>query len=98
MLDQIHALLHWVFDPLMKVLDSLGLGGPELTTILFVLGVCTSLPWVSIFRKAGYSSVRGYLMLIPVVNIILFFTFAFGVWPIERELRKVDSSAAWRGF
>ncbi len=93
MFDLLHNLLHLVFDPLQKTLDLLGLGFPELITILFILGVLMSIPWISIFQKAGYSSIKGYLMLIPVVNILIFFAFAFGEWPIEREMRKLESSA-----
>ena len=98
MLDQLHTLLHSMFEPLTKTLEALGLGVPELSTIMFILGVCISLPWINIFRKAGYGSAKGLLMLIPVVNFFVFFRFAFGVWPIEQKLRNLDPSATWREF
>ena len=98
MLDLLHNALHQIFSPLEEALVSLGLGFPEVTTILFILGVCISIPWINIFRRAGYPSSTGYLMLIPIVNIYVFFRFAFGMWPIERELRKLDPSSTWRAF
>ena len=98
MLDLLHNALHQIFNPLEELLVSYGLGFPEVTTILFVLGVCISIPWINIFRRAGYPASAGYLMLIPIVNIYMFFRFAFSMWPIERELRKTDPSSAWREF
>ncbi len=41
-----------------------------------------------IFRKAGYSGWLGLLMLIPVVNVVWLLIFAFGDWPIRRELSR----------
>jgi hypothetical protein len=90
--DALHDLLHLVLDPVEKALMSLGLGFPELITILFVVGVLITIPWVNIFLKAGYSPLKGYLMFIPILNIFIFFTFAFGEWPIERELRHLRPS------
>ncbi len=98
MLDPLHDLMHQIFEPLQRMLDSVGVGFPELSAILFILGVCTSIPWISIFRKAGYRPIKGYLMLIPIVNIFVFFSFAFGDWPLEREFRKLDPTAAWRDY
>ncbi len=90
MVDRIHDLMHTSWDPLLKLLESTGLGFSELSTILFALSVCTLMPpWVIIFRKAGYSLWRGFLMLIPIVNVFVFFAFAFGDWPIARELREL---------
>src|ERR1700730_1908031 len=41
-----------------------------------------------IFSKAGYSGARSLLLLIPVVNLIILIFFAFGEWPIRRELNQ----------
>ncbi len=90
MFDPIHNLLHLLLDPFEKALNSLGLGFPEVVTILFIVGVLITIPWVNIFMRVGYSPLKGYLMFIPVLNIFVFFKFAFGEeWPIERELRNV---------
>jgi hypothetical protein len=35
-------------------------------------------------------------MFIPVVNVVMFFKFAFGEWPIERELRSASPSVLYR--
>lgn len=40
-----------------------------------------------IFSKAGYSWALGLLMLLPVIDIIMFFFLAFADWPVRRELR-----------
>ncbi len=95
MFEMIHNAIHQIFGPLEQLLASYGLGFPELSTVMFVVGVCISIPWINIFRRAGYPEHMGYLMLIPVVNVFVFFRFAFGEWPIDRELRKVDSPSSW---
>ncbi len=40
-----------------------------------------------IFFKAGYSWALGLLVLVPIVNIIMYFVLAFADWPVEKELR-----------
>lgn len=44
-----------------------------------------------IFRKAGYSRGRSVLwmlmLFIPIVNFVAMFVFAFGTWPIQREVQ-----------
>lgn len=40
-------------------------------------------------RRAGYSGIWVLVLLIPVVNIIMMYVFAFSRWPIEgRALRR----------
>jgi hypothetical protein len=90
-LSGMHGFLHSLLDPLEKLLAALGLGFPELVTI-FILGMLvTSLCWGNIFIKAGFRSFRGYLMLIPVVNVFVFFRFALGKWPIEQQLQQKNA-------
>ncbi len=88
--------LHSIFDPLEKMLVSWGLGFAEVSAICTVLTVCLSIPWIRIFRRAGYSPGMGLLMFIPLVNIIVFLVFAYREWPAEREFRTPDDSALWR--
>jgi len=95
MLDTFHNLLHLFFDPLERVLAAQGLGFPEIGALLAIIAILTSIPWINIFRRAGYGPMRAYLMLVPIVNVFVFFTFAFGEWPIERELRNRGSSSNW---
>ncbi len=40
-----------------------------------------------IAAKAGYPGALSLLMLIPGVNLVIAFMFAFSEWPIERALR-----------
>ncbi len=91
MFDSFHGFLHSLLDPLQVFLPSIGVGFPEMTTIFILLLIFTSLCWRNIFVKAGFRSLHGYLMFIPVVNIFLFLRFAFGKWPIERQLQKQDA-------
>jgi uncharacterized membrane protein len=52
-----------------------------LATIVKILICC------KIFSKAGYSWALGLLMLLPIINIIMFFFLAFADWPVRKELR-----------
>jgi len=61
------------------VLALIGLVSLLLTVIL----------WWKIFAKAGWSGAMGLLMLVPLVNIIMFFVLAFAKWPIQRELEAL---------
>ena len=45
--------------------------------------------WCRIFAKAGYSGLRGLLMIIPIVNLVLFVAFAFAKWPLEQEVERL---------
>lgn len=63
------------------------LGIPEL---LFLMMMCSFFfvfiyGWARIFQKAGHSGALCLLMLVPVLNVIMFFWFAFSTWPIERQ-------------
>src|SRR6266446_5176832 len=59
---------------------------------LVILGVTlislliTIITWWTIFSKVGYSGALSLLFFIPIVGLIMFFVFAFGKWPILREL------------
>lgn len=50
--------------------------------------------YVSIIRKAGYSGWWVLLGLVPVVNVVMFFTFAFREWPVTRDLRSAQLAAS----
>jgi hypothetical protein len=73
---------------------STGLSLPEMIAVLLIL-ICTTAPWIRIFRKAGYSRAAGLLMFIPPVNIFMFLLFAFHEWPIERD-RQASMAQPWR--
>lgn len=42
--------------------------------------------FVRILHQAGYSGWWVLIGLVPVVNIVMFFVFAFRQWPVRREL------------
>jgi hypothetical protein len=48
---------------------------------------------VSIVRKAGYSGWWVLLGLVPLVNLVMVFAFAFADWPVLRDLRRATSVA-----
>ena len=45
--------------------------------------------WWRIFAKAGYSGLRGLLMIIPIVNLVLFVALAFAKWPLEQQVERL---------
>lgn len=49
---------------------------------------------VSIVRKAGYSGWWAAAGLIPLVNVVMLFAFAFADWPVLRDLRRKQVSVA----
>jgi hypothetical protein len=63
----------------------MGLGGisiAQLITILLIILVSLFI-FRPIAKKAGYSGWWALAMLIPLVNIIIIWVFAFSKWPAE---------------
>lgn len=62
------------------------------STALIVVGatlfLCTFAS-CRICAKAGYPSILGLLLLLPVINVMLLLGLAFGSWPMEEELRSL---------
>jgi hypothetical protein len=50
--------------------------------------------WAKIFAKAGYASWHWIYMIIPVVNVVWFFVFAFSKWPILLSGKLQNDSAS----
>ena len=44
-----------------------------------------TIPGAMILRKAGYSGWWILISLIPMLNVIMFWVFAFARWPIEER-------------
>lgn len=65
----------------------MGQGGISAWQVLVIIvGIALIvLPFWRIFTKAGYSGAWSLLMLIPVVNVIIFYVFAFSSWPALKE-------------
>jgi ABC-type sugar transport system permease subunit len=61
----------------------MGIGMRELVVILMVVGglFLVIWPYSRIFGKAGYSGAFSILMVIPVVNLIALWVFAYSDWP-----------------
>ncbi|MEO9240794.1 MAG: hypothetical protein ABI418_22220 [Jatrophihabitantaceae bacterium] len=70
---------------------------PAITIILLVyLVVLVAMVWayVRIIRRAGYSGWWVLIGLVPLVNVVMFFVFAFKQWPAQRELAELRAWAA----
>jgi hypothetical protein len=46
---------------------------------------------VRIVQKAGYSGWNILWMFVPIANIVMFLIFAFGRWPIEDKVARLES-------
>jgi uncharacterized membrane protein YhaH (DUF805 family) len=52
--------------------------------IIVVIAVIYFVPLVKILHKAGYSGWWSVLIIVPIVNIIMLYVFAFADWPALR--------------
>jgi hypothetical protein len=64
-------------------MDSIGF--PELIVILAVGEVVVVWPWSRIFSKAGYSPWLSLTAVVPLVNFVVLFWFAYSEWPVLRR-------------
>jgi hypothetical protein len=65
----------------------MGIGMRELVIVLMVVG-CFFLviwPYSRIFGKAGFSGAFSILMVVPLVNLIALWVFAYSDWPALRK-------------
>jgi hypothetical protein len=60
------------------------LGGAVLFILIVevVFLIAFVIAWVKILSKAGYSGAWALVGVIPIVNIVMFFVFAFSRWPV----------------
>jgi hypothetical protein len=42
-------------------------------------------PFMKIFKKAGFPSALGVLMIVPLVHFVMLFFLAFSEWPALRK-------------
>lgn len=61
----------------------LGVGLPELALLLLLFLVWVP-PVIRIIQKAGYGWAWFLLALVPVVNLVALWVFAFSRWPSQR--------------
>ena len=71
-------------------MGNLGLSEILLILVIVIIGmVCIILlPYWKIFSKAGFSPALSLLMVIPFVNIIMLYYFAFSEWPALKNNQK----------
>lgn len=55
-----------------------------------VLLVIVAWIWWRILAKTGYGGPLGLLMVVPIANLVLLLVLAFGEWPVEREVRRLQ--------
>ena len=68
------------------MLRSIGL--PELLVLVIVVGFLV-VPFWKIFSKAGYPGVLSLAMLVPILNIAMWFFLGFSEWPVLKELNAL---------
>jgi hypothetical protein len=44
----------------------------------------------NISSKAGYPRWHGFVMLIPILNVVAIMIFAFSAWPIETKMLELE--------
>ena len=72
------------------------LGGAAIFIGIFSLAlfVFAIIIYWRIVSKAGYNGALSLLLLVPVVNLVMLCIFAFGEWPIQRELNQLRQQVA----
>lgn len=55
------------------------------------LAIIYLIPAARILRKAGFSGWLCLLLLVPLLNLIMYWIFAFVRWPVERAVTPTDS-------
>jgi hypothetical protein len=63
--------------------------GPMEITVILLVGVLPAIAFWKIFAKAGYPGALGLLLLVPLVNLVMFFFLAFSDWPVLKELEAL---------
>ncbi|MFC3033387.1 hypothetical protein ACFOEE_12740 [Pseudoalteromonas fenneropenaei] len=64
----------------------MGIGGISIWQLLIIL-IIVLIPLLlfrPIAKKAGYSGWWALIMLVPIVNLIIVWVFAFAKWPAEK--------------
>ncbi|WP_186118656.1 hypothetical protein [Burkholderia gladioli] len=62
-------------------------------TILILLPIIYLVPAARILRKAGFSGWLCLLLLVPVVNLLMYWVFAFVRWPVEYSSTRSSAHA-----
>jgi hypothetical protein len=73
----------------------LGFGFGELVVVLVILALPPLVlvpPAWRILTRAGFPGIFALLILVPLVNVVALFAFAFTEWPLERMARRANES------
>jgi len=63
----------------------MGIGGISLWSVLLILFLLfLPLIYIPVMHKAGFSGLWVIVFYIPVLNVIMFWVFAFVKWPVEK--------------
>jgi len=67
----------------------MGFGLPEIFILILIAGISSInvIPFWRIFSKAGYPGWWSLSQLIPFLNLIILFIFAFSEWPVLKKKR-----------
>lgn len=70
-----------------------------LVIVLIYVAIAAVFIWAycNIIRRAGYSGWWVLIGLVPIVNVVMFFVFAFKEWPAQRELNQLRAWASQAG-
>lgn len=60
----------------------------------FAVVIAMIIGYTKIISQAGYSPWFVLLGLVPLVNIVMFFVFAFSEWPVSQELERYRRASA----
>jgi hypothetical protein len=59
---------------------------------MLISSVLTVVVWCKLFGKSGHSWGLGFLMLVPIANLILPLYLAFSDWPVLKKLREYENN------
>ncbi len=83
----------------MVILASvIGPDGAILVIIYLAIVVASIVGTAKIISKAGYSPWFVLLAFVPLVNLVMFFVFAFSDWPVNKELRRYREGGYGPGY
>ena len=59
--------------------------------ILLAIGLVYLVPMAKIFSRAGWNPWTVLLLLVPLVNIVMLWVFAYGQWPALKDQAEAFS-------
>ena len=65
--------------------------GPGQWLFMIIVGLIIVVPFMQLFRRAGFAPFWGLLMLIPFLGIIALYVLAFIDWAAENDRGETDA-------